>query len=51
MSVEIEDDIYRKLQKYLDSLPVDYPETESGVEIMVKLKGVNENLRKKKFFF
>ncbi|MFX1570227.1 MAG: ATP-binding protein [Promethearchaeota archaeon] len=30
-----EDDIYHKLQKYLDSLPVDYPETESGVEIRI----------------
>lgn len=30
-----EDEIYRKLQKHLDSLPVDYPETESGVEIRI----------------
>ncbi|MFX0039617.1 MAG: ATP-binding protein [Promethearchaeota archaeon] len=27
--------IYRKLQRYLDSLPVDYPETKSGVEIRI----------------
>jgi ferredoxin len=26
-------DIYRKLQRHLDSMPVGYPETESGVEI------------------
>ncbi len=35
MSSKSEDDIYRKLQKYLDSLPIDYPETESGVEIRI----------------
>ncbi len=35
MSSKNEDDIYRKLQIYLDSLPVDYPETESGVEIRI----------------
>lgn len=29
------EDVYRKLQKYLDSLPVDYPETESGVELRI----------------
>lgn len=35
MSSKIEDDTYRKLQKYLDSLPIDYPETESGVELRI----------------
>lgn len=30
-----EDQMYRKLQRHLDSLPVDYPETESGVEIQI----------------
>ncbi|MFX0020253.1 MAG: 4Fe-4S ferredoxin, partial [Candidatus Hermodarchaeota archaeon] len=35
MSFESEDDIYRNLQKYLDSLPIDYPETESGVELRI----------------
>jgi len=30
-----EDEIYRKLQKHLDSLPIDHPETESGVEIRI----------------
>ena len=35
MSSESEDKVYRKLQKYLDSLPIDYPETESGVEIRI----------------
>ncbi len=29
------DEVYIKLQKYLDSLPIDYPETESGVEIRI----------------
>ena len=35
MSSESEDKVYRKLQKYLDSLSIDYPETESGVEIRI----------------
>jgi len=35
MSSESEDEVYTKLQKYLDTLPVDYPETESGVEIRI----------------
>lgn len=35
MSSKNEDQTYRKLQRYLDSLPVDYPETESGVEIQI----------------
>jgi len=35
MSSKNEDQIYRKLQMYLDSLPVDFPETESGVEIRI----------------
>jgi len=35
MSSKNEDEIYRKLQIYLDSLPVDYPETESGVELRI----------------
>lgn len=35
MSSKSEDDIYRKLQKYLDSLPIDYPKTESGVELRI----------------
>ncbi len=30
-----EDEIYRKLQQYLDTLPIDHPETESGVEIRI----------------
>lgn len=30
-----EEEIYRDLQKYLDSLPIDYPETASGVEIKI----------------
>ena len=30
-----EENIYHELQKYLDSLPVDYPETESGVELKI----------------
>jgi ferredoxin len=34
MSTEISDDkIYKKLRKHLDSFPVGYPKTESGVEI------------------
>jgi len=35
MNSKIENEIYRKLQKYLDSLPIDYPKTESGVEIRI----------------
>ncbi|MHA2006845.1 MAG: ATP-binding protein [Promethearchaeota archaeon] len=35
ISTESEDDVYRKLQIYLDSLPVDYPKTESGVELRI----------------
>ena len=35
MSSNSEELIYRKLQKYLDSLPIDYPETKSGVEIRI----------------
>ncbi len=35
MNSKSEDEVYRKLQIYLDSLPVDYPETESGVEIRI----------------
>ncbi len=35
MSSENVDQIYKKLQIYLDSLPVDYPETKSGVEIRI----------------
>ena len=35
MSAKNEDIVYRKLQRYLDSLPIDYPETESGVEIRI----------------
>ena len=29
------DDIYRELQKHLDTLPIGYPTTESGVEIRI----------------
>jgi len=35
MSSNSEDLIYRELQKYLNSLPIDYPETKSGVEIRI----------------
>ncbi|MGB5911112.1 MAG: 4Fe-4S dicluster domain-containing protein [Promethearchaeia archaeon] len=35
MSSKSEDEVYRTLQKYLDSLPINYPETESGVEIRI----------------
>ena len=35
MSSNNEDEIYRKLQRYLNSLPIDYPETESGVELRI----------------
>ncbi|MBA7534858.1 hypothetical protein ES705_27108 [subsurface metagenome] len=35
MSAKNDDIVYRKLQKYLDSLPIDYLETESGVEIRI----------------
>lgn len=30
-----EEKVYRKLQIYLDSLPIDYPETKSGVELKI----------------
>ena len=30
-----EERIYRDLQRYLDRLPVSYPETESGVELRI----------------
>ena len=35
MESKSEDEIYRKLQKYLDLLPIDYPETESGIELKI----------------
>jgi len=35
---EINDDVYRDLQKALDKLPIGYPETESGVEIRILKK-------------
>ncbi|KKN20071.1 hypothetical protein LCGC14_0939420, partial [marine sediment metagenome] len=35
MSFNSEDNIYRTLQIYLDSLPIDYPETKSGVELKI----------------
>jgi len=35
MSSNSEDKIYRTLQIYLDSLPIDYPETKSGVELKI----------------
>ncbi len=35
MSSNSEGGFYRKLQVYLDSLPIDYPKTESGVEIRI----------------
>lgn len=35
MNAKNDDIVYRKLQKYLDSLPIDYPKTESGVEIRI----------------
>ena len=35
MSAKNDDTVYRKLQEYLDSLPIDYPQTESGVEIRI----------------
>jgi electron transport complex protein RnfB len=35
MSAKSDEIVYRKLQMYLDSLPIDYPETESGVEIRI----------------
>lgn len=37
MKTNSNDEIYIKLQKYLDSLPIDYPETESGVEISYRI--------------
>ena len=30
-----EDDVYRRLQKHIDELPVGYPATESGVELRI----------------
>ena len=30
-----EEDVYRKLQKHLDSMPVGFPATASGVEIRI----------------
>ena len=35
MKSKNEDDVYRKLQQYLDTLPIDHPETESGVELRI----------------
>ena len=35
MSSISEDKVYRKLQVYLDTLPIDYPETKSGVELKI----------------
>ena len=35
MSSNSEDEVYRTLQVYLDSLPIDYPETKSGVELKI----------------
>lgn len=35
---EINDEVYRELQKALDKLPIGYPETESGVEIRILKK-------------
>lgn len=32
---QAESDIYRKLQRHLDTLPIGYPATESGVEIRI----------------
>jgi len=32
---QAESDIYRKLQQRLDTLPIGYPSTESGVEIRI----------------
>jgi len=32
---QVEADIYRKLQQHLDTLPIGYPATESGVEIRI----------------
>ena len=32
------DDIYRQLQEYLDSLPVGFPKTESGIELAILRK-------------
>ena len=32
---QVESDIYRKLQLHLDTLPIGYPATESGVEIRI----------------
>ena len=33
--IEQEAKVYRKLQKYLDRMPISYPATESGVEIRI----------------
>jgi len=33
--VETKENVYRELQRSLDSLPISYPETESGVEIRI----------------
>jgi len=35
VNVATEEEIYRNLQKHLDSLPVGYPATQSGVEIKI----------------
>jgi electron transport complex protein RnfB len=32
---QVDSDIYRKLQQHLDTLPIGYPATESGVEIRI----------------
>jgi Na+-translocating ferredoxin:NAD+ oxidoreductase subunit B len=33
--IEIDDNVYRELQRNLDKLPISFPETESGVEIRI----------------
>ena len=33
--IESEPDVYRRLQEHLDSFPIGYPATESGVEIRI----------------
>jgi electron transport complex protein RnfB len=35
MTMTDEDNIYRRLQKHLDALPIPYPATESGVELRI----------------
>jgi NAD-dependent dihydropyrimidine dehydrogenase PreA subunit len=35
MNSKNEDDVYRKLQQYLDTLPIDHPETASGADLKV----------------